>query len=143
MIYVAGPMFSQAELAFNRRLADTLEAAGARVFLPQRDGCSLAKLLEEMTPQEASRKIFALDTEMVQRAAAFLIILDGRVPDEGACVALGFAGAKGVPCYGLATDPRTAKDGAFNPMIAGSIQRVFRTVEEAVDFFRRFQGAQT
>ena len=37
-IYLAGPLFSEAERRFNLRLTHRLEALGFEVFLPQRDG---------------------------------------------------------------------------------------------------------
>src|SRR5918999_610813 len=38
LIYLAGPLFSEAERRFNLGLAHRLEALGFDVFLPQRDG---------------------------------------------------------------------------------------------------------
>lgn len=140
MVYYAGPMFSAAELEFNRKAAAVLEGAGLEIFLPQRDGGCMAEMLKTMTPDEVSREIFLTDMENIRRAKAFLFVLDGRVPDEGACVALGLAYAAGVPCYGLKTDPRTVMDGRMNPMIEGPIVRVFASAQEAAAFLAA-QGA--
>lgn len=140
MVYYAGPMFSAAELEFNLKAAAALEGAGLEIFLPQRDGGCMAEMLRTMTPDEVSREIFLTDMESIRRAKAFLFVLDGRVPDEGACVALGLAYAAGVPCYGLKTDPRTVMDGRMNPMIEGPIVRVFASAEEAAAFLAA-QGA--
>lgn len=140
MVYYAGPMFSAAELEFNLKAAAALEGAGLEIFLPQRDGGCMAEMLKTMTPDEVSREIFLTDMENIRRAKAFLFVLDGRVPDEGACVALGLAYAAGVPCYGLKTDPRTAMDGRMNPMIEGPIVRVFASAQEAAAFLAA-QGA--
>ena len=134
MVYYAGPMFSEAELAFNVKAAAELEKAGLTVFLPQRDGGRMSEMLKTMTPDEVSREIFRTNMENIRRAEAFLFVLDGRVPDEGACVALGLAYAAGVPCYGLKTDPRTVMDGRMNPMIEGPILRVFASAQEAAAF---------
>lgn len=135
-IYIAGPMFSQAELEFNEKLAKALENAGFSVFLPQRDGCRMSDLLKTMTPLDASRMIFETDLQNIRACDAFLFVLDGRVPDEGACVALGYAYSQGVPCYGLKTDPRSAVNGEINPMLRGSIRKEFASPEDAVSFFR-------
>lgn len=140
MVYYAGPMFSAAELEFNRKAAAVLEGAGLEIFLPQRDGGCMTEMLKTMTPDEVSREIFLTDMENIRRAKAFLFVLDGRVPDEGACVALGLAYAAGVPCYGLKTDPRTVMDGRMNPMIEGPIVRVFASAQEAAAFLAA-QGA--
>ncbi len=41
LIYLAGPLFSEAERSFNDRLTQRLEKQGFRVFLPQRDSVEL------------------------------------------------------------------------------------------------------
>jgi nucleoside 2-deoxyribosyltransferase len=38
LIYLAGPLFSEAERCFNLGLSQRLESLGFDVFLPQRDG---------------------------------------------------------------------------------------------------------
>ncbi len=91
-IYYAGPLFCEAERAFNLRLVEKLEAQGFQVFLPQRDGVESEKPpYNEMSSDEFQRAIFKLDRDEVLRADIFLFVLDGRVPDEGACVELGIA----------------------------------------------------
>lgn len=129
-IYVAGPMFSQAELSFNETLADHLESLGHKVFLPQRSGFRMSELLETMSPEEVSRLIFTTDFDNIRANDVFLYVLDGRVPDEGAAVALGLAYASGKACYGFKTDIRTATAGCNNPMIDGSIRHIFGSLEE-------------
>lgn len=136
-VYIAGPMFSQAELEFNEKAADRLEAAGCEVFLPQRSGFRMTELLETMPASEVSQLIFQTDFDHIRQNDIFLFVLDGRVPDEGACVALGLAYASGKPCYGLKTDIRSATAGCNNPMIDGSLLRIFTSLEElcASDIF--------
>ena len=129
-IYIAGPMFSQAELQFNEILADHLESLGHKIFLPQRSGFRMSELLETMSPEEVSRLIFTTDFENIKANDVFLYVLDGRVPDEGAAVALGLAYASGKACYGFKTDIRTATAGCNNPMIDGSIRHIFGSLEE-------------
>lgn len=92
MIYLAGPLFSEAERRFNPSLTERLEDSGFRVFLPQRDGVERDKPpYDEMTPEERRREIFLLDEAKILEADIILFVLDGRVPDEGACVELGIA----------------------------------------------------
>ncbi len=43
LIYFAGPLFSEAERAFNLGLTKRLEQANFEVFLPQRDGAERDK----------------------------------------------------------------------------------------------------
>ena len=61
---------------------------------------------------------------------AFLM-LDGRVPDDGACVELGIAYASGKRCYGFKSDARTIEqDMNLNPMIAGCFTKLFYNLDE-------------
>lgn len=124
-IYLAGPLFSVAETAFNERLAAKLEGAGFHVFLPQRDGVERDKPpYDAMTPDDRRRAMFDLDEAKIQESDVFLFVLDGRVPDEGACVELGIAHAHravtghGRLLVGLHTDTRAAFLGSkLNPML--------------------------
>lgn len=132
MIYFAAPLFSEAELAFNADLCATLEAAGYEVFLPQRDGAEANKApYSSMTPRERRRAMFALDRDRILACDVFLIILDGRVPDEGACVELGLAHGHRLATgrerliIGLHSDCRAAFLAAkLNPMVIGALDTV-------------------
>ena len=56
--------------------------------------------------------------------------LDGRVPDEGACVELGIAFGSGKRCYGFKTDTRSIELGLdINPMISGCMIKIFRNYD--------------
>jgi nucleoside 2-deoxyribosyltransferase len=125
LIYFAGPLFSAAERRFNLGLTQRLEAVGFEVFLPQRDGAERDRPpYDAMTPEERRQAMFRLDRSRILDSDVFLFVLDGRVPDEGACVELGIAhcqkylrnGEKLL--IGLHTDTRTAFVGArLNPMV--------------------------
>ena len=83
-IYFAGPLFCNAEQAFNAQLAAQLEGLGFSVFLPQRDGVESWNLDEEnISGDDLRRKIFAVDRDEILKADIFLFVLDGRMPDEG------------------------------------------------------------
>jgi nucleoside 2-deoxyribosyltransferase len=125
LIYFAGPLFSEAERRFNLALTQRLEALGYEVFLPQRDGAERDRpTYDAMTPEERRQAMFRLDRSRILDSDVFLFVLDGRVPDEGACVELGIAhcqkylqnGEKLL--LGLHTDTRSAFVGArLNPMV--------------------------
>ena len=125
-VYFAGPLFSQSEKDFNLKLANLLEAHGYEVFLPQRDGIEAA-LLEGKTEEELTQMVFELDHTEVLKADIIFMNLDGRVPDEGACVELGIAYASGKRCYGVKTDTRSVElNMDVNPMISGCMIRLFK-----------------
>ena len=125
-VYFAGPLFNEAERTFNIKLTTKLEAKGFTVFLPQRDGIEILKPPYISMPTDKKHKaIFNLDRIKLLEADIFLFILDGRVPDEGACVELGMAYAqKYLNEYrklvvGLHTDMRAAfPDAPLNAMVA-------------------------
>lgn len=124
-VYFAGPMFNQAEKDFNLKMTKVLEDNGYEVFLPQRDGIEAA-LLEGKSEDELVEMIFKLDESRVKEADIIFMNLDGRVPDEGACVELGIAFAEGKRCYGFKTDTRAAERSLdLNPMISGCMTKIF------------------
>ena len=132
LIYLAGPLFSEAERRFNERLTERLEALGFRVFLPQRDGVERNEPpYDAMTPEERRGATFHLDKTRILEAEVFLFVLDGRVPDEGACVELGIAycqkelqGEEKL-LVGLHTDTRAAfLASRLNPMVRVPLQYI-------------------
>ena len=128
-VYFAGPLFNQAEKDFNAELAAVLEEYGYEVFLPQRDGIEAAQL-EGKSEEELVSMIFSLDSSEVKKADILFMNLDGRVPDEGACVELGIAFGSGKRCYGFKTDTRSIESGLdLNPMISGCMTKVFKNYD--------------
>lgn len=105
--YIAAPLFSQAEKDFNLTLDAMIHSLGITTYLPQRDGGEAARLVRQGLDEDAVRRqLFERDTRAVATCGLFVFVLDGRVPDEGACVELGMAYSLGKPCFGLQTDSR-------------------------------------
>jgi nucleoside 2-deoxyribosyltransferase len=84
-IYMAGPLFSTAELAFNRELASLLRKLGHDVFLPQ----------EHEQRKDLPAAIFESDLKGLDWADVVAACLDGSDPDSGTCWELGYAYARG------------------------------------------------
>ena len=128
-VYLAGPMFNQGEKDFNLKFTKLLEDCGYQVFLPQRDGLEAAQL-QRKSEEELVKMIFALDAGEVKKADVVFMNLDGRVPDEGACVELGIAYGFGKRCYGFKTDTRAIELGLeLNPMISGCMIKIFKNYD--------------
>ena len=109
-IYLAGPLFSLAERAFNRRLAETLRDRGYRVFLPQQAAGAL----------KDSGAIFRCCLEGLKGADAIVAVLDGADADSGTCWECGYAYGVGIPVVAMRTDFRNSGDsGGFNAMLLG------------------------
>ena len=129
-VYFAAPLFNEAERAYNLKIVEILEAHGYEVFLPQRDGF-LAPELEGKTEAEKIEMIFNKDRDEVLKSDILFMMLDGRVPDEGACVELGIAYASGKRCYGFKGDARSVElDMDLNPMITGGFTKLFYNLDE-------------
>jgi nucleoside 2-deoxyribosyltransferase len=95
-IYLAGPLFTQAEIGFNQRLADRLRTAGYSVYLPQQECSGITDPIE----------LFEICIWGLDGASMVLVILDGADADSGSCFEVGYAFAKGLPIVGLRTDFR-------------------------------------
>jgi nucleoside 2-deoxyribosyltransferase len=133
-MYLAGPLFSLAERTFNQNLKQLLSSY-FDVYLPQEDGGLIINMIKAgLPPKLASQKVFDIDIRAMNECDVFLIILDGRSVDEGAAFELGFAHAKGKPCYGLKTDFRQLLAFGNNPMIDGPIKKIFENIEELLDW---------
>ena len=135
-IYIAGPLFSDAEREYNECLNNFLKRLGFETFLPQHDGHKLSDLLDKDFPKSvAIDTIFKKDIEEIQKSDILVFIMDGRIPDEGACVEVGYAYSLGKECIGLKTDCRSLMSGLDNPLILGTIKnRVAKNLKELETF---------
>jgi len=118
--YYAAGLFNQAERAFNLEVKAILDDLGYETWFPQEDAGLLDDYIAEgMSLDEARHKIFKMNLKAVEEADLLLFLLDGRVPDEGACVEAGLAYGRGKRCIGLKTDFRNVEGGGNNLMIDG------------------------
>ncbi len=103
------------------------------IFLPQRDGGLLTKLVAEgMSLNLAKKYVFKKDIEAISNADIVIAVLDGRTVDEGVAFELGYGYALGKLCLGLKTDDRTMLATGDNPMITESCHRVVSSVDELI-----------
>ncbi|WP_337860793.1 nucleoside 2-deoxyribosyltransferase [Ferroplasma sp.] len=116
--YISAPLFNEMEINFNEKVSSFIEKLGFSTYLPQRDGGEDEMLLKdpELWP-ETSKKVFDRDVESLRASSALIMVMDGRVPDEGACVELGMAYALGKICIGFQTDTRRFATGQNNLML--------------------------
>ncbi|WP_434355348.1 nucleoside 2-deoxyribosyltransferase domain-containing protein [Parasalinivibrio latis] len=141
-LYFAGPLFCDAELRFNTSLTLEIESLGFEVFLPQRDGVEASKSPFDKMSREARREaIFTQDRDEILECDVFLFVLDGRIPDEGACVELGmaytdkFLSKKGRVIVGLHTDKRAAFiAGKLNPMLGQCFDKIVMSTDDLLAF---------
>lgn len=105
LVYVAGPLFSQAERDFLEKMVDCLAEAAhlsptEHFFLPHRDGGELGK-------GPTRTQIFNLDIDTLKQAEIVVALLDGQDVDSGTCIELGYARASGKKIFGIITDFRS------------------------------------
>jgi nucleoside 2-deoxyribosyltransferase len=136
VIYLAGPLFNDAERSYNVYLKHLLEEF-VEVYLPQDDGLLITDLINSgMGSEQASSVVFKNDINAIHRCDLLLILLDGRTVDEGAAVELGYAYGLGKMCVSLQTDFRRLAPFGNNPMITGALSRSFTRVEELITWVR-------
>jgi nucleoside 2-deoxyribosyltransferase len=135
-VYLAGPLFSANERQWNASLRNILSGF-CDVYLPQEDGALLVDLVANgMEVNEAKNEIFARDIQAIERCNILLLVMDGRVIDEGACFELGYAYSQGKICIGLKTDVRSLLPIGDNPMIECALRGTFGAMEEVSEWIR-------
>jgi len=145
LIYFAAPLFSNAEKRYNEIVANGIEMLGYSVFLPQRDGVEKDKPpYNRMDKSDRRAALFALDSEKIFESDIFLFILDGRIPDEGACVELGMAYTRKIlqqnqkKIIGLHTDSRASFiGGKLNPMLKCAFDEIFESEDDLFEYLRK------
>jgi len=135
-VYLAAPLFSFSERQWNISLRNMLSDF-CDVYLPQEDGALLVDLVADGMPvQEAKNTIFARDIEAIERCDILLLVMDGRVIDEGASFELGYAYSRGKICIGLKTDVRSLLSIGDNPMVECGLREIFRDMQEVSKWIR-------
>lgn len=130
-IYFAGPLFTQAERAWNQTIAAALAAAGHSVFLPQTE--------VQAIPLLEADAIFGVDVRGVRSAEAVVAVLDGADADSGTCFECGLAYALGIPIVAVRTDFRGGGDAlpgqrlaTINLMLSQAATRIVHLADPAL-----------
>lgn len=135
MIYIAAPLFTHAELEYNRKLKNMLLNNGFSVFLPQEDAEDAAQERERQNQEY----IFVKCVEGVDTSDLVVAVLDGVDVDSGTAWEAGYAYAKGKPVIGLRTDFRELADGIVNLMVEMAIVALARDEEELLKIIEKYQ----
>ena len=104
-VYLAAPLFSAAERAFNEELANLIGARHLRVFVPQAQGDDCAARGPAAIRALFDRLVAALD-----EADLVVAVIDGADADSGVAWEMGYAYAHGTPVVALRTDFRRVGD---------------------------------
>lgn len=144
LVYIAGPLFSQAEREFLEKMVDVI-AQSARLnpftnfFLPHRDGGELGK-------GPTRNDIFHLDIDKLNSSNIIVALLDGQDVDSGTCIELGYAYAKNKKIFGLITDFRAYCTNDSEPhrpnlMVWGVCERgatLFHKIADLAESFTKY-----
>lgn len=117
-IFIAGPLFSQAEREFNLKVDEFLREHGFETFLPQREVSELWGRVRK-PGRRAYRTIYEEDLQGLEQADVVVAILDGPDVDSGTAFEVGYACARGKPVIGIKTDVRIfTQNEEVNNMLA-------------------------
>lgn len=135
-IYLAAPLFSEAERVFNIRVAQLLENHAA-VYLPQRDGGLMSEMITDgVSSFIAARRVFTMDMNAIKKSDMLVAILDGRAIDEGVAFEIGVAYSLNKKCIGLQTDSRRLASWGNNPMITGALETLFESLDDLTKWLK-------
>jgi nucleoside 2-deoxyribosyltransferase len=82
--------------------------------------------------------VFAADLRGLQGADAVVAVCDGALVDDGTAWEVGYAYARGIPIYGLRTDPRAVRpDERINLMIETSLVGIATSIDELTGLLAR------
>src|SRR5690554_420382 len=117
LIYMAAPVFSQAERVYNRRLAMLIEKIipGASVILPQDFRVEHS---DSYNDRRRFSTLFKKCVESLRSADIIVARLDGADADSGVSFEVGYARALGKPVVGLRTDYRQLQEKGLNLMLS-------------------------
>ncbi|MDV0447318.1 hypothetical protein MsAg5_12020 [Methanosarcinaceae archaeon Ag5] len=126
-IYLAGPLFSQAEREFNQKLNSMFIDMGFSVFFPQED----AEDNDVERHNQNQSGIFASCFAGLDTSDLVVAVLDGPDVDSGTAWELGYAFAAGIPIIGMRTDFRIhTPNEKVNLMIQETLEAFVSSVEE-------------
>ena len=100
-VYLAAPLFSEAERSYNSRIAALLRENLFDVCLPQDAGDDSAA-----RGNDIHERLFARNVHALERADIVVAIIDGADADSGTAWEMGYAHALGKPIIALRTDFR-------------------------------------
>lgn len=121
-LYLAAPLFTAAERAWNAGLAAELRRLrpGDTLLVPQ----EFCAGIDAAGGADRFAAIYRACLDHLARADAVVAVLDGADPDSGTAWECGWACARGIPVIGIRTDWRPAEDGAANCMLTRSCRAI-------------------
>jgi nucleoside 2-deoxyribosyltransferase len=127
-VFLAAPLFSEAEQDFNSRMAKRLRENGFEVWLAQE-----APFIQHGTHKE-KKTIYKGDILALKTSDVVAAVLDGVGIDAGVAYEIGYATALGKPIVGLKTDYRTFSEmEEVNLMLEVPLIKICKSIDELID----------
>jgi len=135
-VFLAAPLFSEAEREFNSQIANRLRGKGFEVWLAQE---------ANFVQHEAHKKkklIYEEDMTALKGSNVVVAILDGIDVDAGVAFEIGYATALGKPVIGLKTDYRVfSKMQQVNLMLEIPLMKICKSIIEVISLLDRKKPA--
>lgn len=136
-IYLAGPLFSEAEQNWLKNFQNELRERGYNVLWPY----EIFDQKEVKTwGKDTARKIMECCRDALLTCDIVVALLDGTQVDDGTSWEIGYACAKDIPVVGIRTDMRyggEVANGKVNAMLAGSCLAICESRKEILDWLAR------
>jgi nucleoside 2-deoxyribosyltransferase len=127
-IYIAAPLFSEAERKWNKALAKSLKEAiskrkfaiEAKITLPQE-----FELKHHYGSLQFAEEAYSKCIMHLEESNVVIAVLDGCQVDDGTAFEVGYACAKDIPVLGIRTDPRPGEFNGCNAMLSIGCKRIY------------------
>ena len=100
-VYLAAPLFSEAERTYNATISDLLEKNLFDVYLPQEAGDD-----SDTRGESEQHRLFQKNLAALEQSDIVVAIIEGADADSGTAWEMGYACARGIPVIALRTDFR-------------------------------------
>ena len=137
-IFLAAPLFSEAERDYNAKTAKTLRENGFEVWLAQE-----TQFIQHDAHKE-KKMIYDGDIQALKTSDIVVAVLDGVDVDTGVAYEMGYAKALGKPLIGLKTDHRTfSRIEEVNLMLEAPTIKICKTINDLIDTLNKMKQQET
>jgi nucleoside 2-deoxyribosyltransferase len=133
-IFLAAPLFNEAERKFNSEIAQRLRREGHDVWLAQE------KTFTREVTHKDKKKIYEISISALMESNVAVAVLDGLAVDTGVAFEMGYGKALNKPMIGLKTDWRAfSKMHEVNLMLDASLVKICRSINEVISVFKKIK----
>ena len=127
-VYLAAPLFSDAERTYNSLIAGLLKKNLFEVYLPQDTGDD-----SEGRDRHVQEQLFTMNKKAIEQADIIVAIIDGADADSGTAWEMGYAYALGKTVIALRTDFRHVGAGEYVNLMLEQSAVVVTTHEKLLE----------